>query len=311
MSFRIKDRSLDARLQRDLRESRREHADSLEKLSSGEVFTRQDPRPADRALAENMDFRLRSLSASRRNINDSVSLLQTAESSLAEINNLILRMKEINISAANTTMSPQERRYLFIEYEALHDEINRIAVTTQFNSIPLLNGEDERSPEELVFRIDDPFPGEQFTDDEDINAIRFTGLQSIVATTEGLGLSSAIDLLEDSSAEEGLELYDVEEMLEPWDDEVFPTVYDEALATLSEQRAVLGAMQSRLMRSLDFMDVYQENIAAARSNIADVDYAQEVSRQVENQIAMQASSSLLTQGNVVPQIALNLLRGAM
>src|SRR5687768_9335205 len=166
MGFNIKDRSLQATLQRHLEKSQKENSDALEKLSSGTIFTRNDPRPADRALAEGLEFKLRSLSSSKRNINSAVNLLQTAESSLSEIGNMILRMKEINVAAASTTVSDKERRFLFIEYEALHDEIDRIALTTEFNGIPLLNGEDPRAPEELVFRVGDPVSGEDFDTDQ-------------------------------------------------------------------------------------------------------------------------------------------------
>src|SRR5690606_9874093 len=147
--------------------------------------------PSERALAEGLEFRLRSLAASKRNINDAVSLLQTAESSMSEIGNMMVRMKEINVAASNTTLTDSERRYLFIEYEALYDEINRIAHTTEFNGLPILNGAAENAPESLIFHIGDQFFGD---DDDDLNALVFENFDAITATTEGLGLKSARDL---------------------------------------------------------------------------------------------------------------------
>ena len=157
MSFRIVGKNVNQRLQRNLKHQQRDEADALEKLSSGKVFTQEDPRPADRALTENMEFRTRSLAMSKRNVNDAISLVQTAESALAEVSNTIVRMKELNITAASDTISDLERRYLFIEYEALHDELNRLAMTTTFNGIPLLNPNSPASLEELIFRVDDPY----------------------------------------------------------------------------------------------------------------------------------------------------------
>ena len=155
------------------------------------MFTPEDPKPADRAISEKMEFKIRSLTASKRNINDAMSLLQTAEASMSEINNMITRMKEINIAAASTTVSDQERRYLFIEYEALHDEINRITATTEFNGIPVLNGSAEHAPSSLVFRVGDPhFPTDDSLGDpdKDINSIEFDAFNEVDTSTYSLGL---------------------------------------------------------------------------------------------------------------------------
>lgn len=307
MAFNIKDKGLEATLSRHLEKAQRTNSDALEKLSSGTVFTKNDPRPAERALAEGLEFKLRSLASSKTNINSAVNLLQTAESSLSEITNMVLRMKEINVAAASTTVSDKDRRFLFIEYEALHDEINRIAITTEFNGVPLLNGDSESSPEELIFRVGDPSSADsESADDDDINVIRFDGFKSIVATTAAMGLRSAKDLLVDSD-EYGISIEDVEDLLLAEDEDLFPSIYDQALDTISTQRAVFGGMQARLQAATDFIDVYQENITAAKSNIADVDYAKEVSRLTESRILMQAGTAVLAQGNINSQLALNLL----
>lgn len=315
MAFTIKDKGLQSVLERNLANAQRTNSDALEKLSSGSVFTRNDPRPAERALAEGLEFKLRSLSSSKNNVNTAVNLLQTAESSLSEVSNMILRMKEINIAAATTTVSDKERRYLFVEYQALHDEINRVAVSTEFNGIPLLNGEDARTPEQLVFRVGDPMSsvdggdgGEAIDRDSDINTIRFSGLRSIVATTAGLGIKSAKDMLSGVSGEsDGLSLSEVEDLMTP-DDGEFGSTYEQALNTISTQRSVLGGLQARLQRTTDFLDVYSENIAAAKSSISDVDYAKESSRLLESRVLMQAGTAVLAQGNISGNIALNLLK---
>ena len=303
MAFNIKDKALQANLARHLEKAQQINSDSLEKLSSGSVFTRNDPRPAERALAEGLEFKLRSLASSKTNINSAVNLLQTAESSLSEITNMVLRMKEINVAAASTTVSDKDRKFLFIEYEALHDEINRIAITTEYNGMPLLNGDSPDAPEELVFRVGDPMVADG-VDSDDLNVIRFEGLKSVVATTAALGLKSARDLLLDSDL--GIAIQDVEDLLMA-DDDGFGSIYDQALDTISTSRAVFGGMQSRLQSATDFLDVYQENIAAAKSSIADVDYASEVARLTESRILMQAGTAVLAQGGINSQLALNLL----
>ncbi|MFW7377539.1 MAG: flagellin [Oligoflexus sp.] len=305
MSSFLNDKVTSQMLNRHLNEARRQGADALEKLSSGVVFTKQDPRPADRALAESLEFKLRSLSSSKRNINDAVSLLQVAESGFAEITNILTRMKEINIAGASTTMTDKERRYLFIEYEALHQEIDRIAKTTEYNSIPLLNGEDENVPEQLIFRISDPHFAEGAPNSSgDWNEIRLENLQDVIATTEGLGLRNPRRLLEE---ERGVTLSQAQDLMEADDSRQFSTVYDEAQARINQYRASYGAMQNRLQQAMSFNEVIEENIAAAKSKIADTDYATEVSNLTRSQILTQATTGLLAQSNFNATLALNLM----
>jgi flagellin len=305
----IGDKPLTARLTRSLRLAQQQQSDSLTKLSSGSVFTAEDPRPADRALAEKMEYRIRSLSASKRNINDAISLLQTAEDSMSQVSNMVVRLKEINVTAASTTVSDQERRFLFVEYQALHDEINRITKTTEFNGIPLLDGSSDKVPDELIFRVGDPeFYGDN-GDGTDINAIRFAGLKSVNTSTIALGIQSAVSLLADSSGSEGVKLRDAEDLLAPSsEDDVFATAYDQATNTLATQRAIFGALQTRLNHSMDFIDVYQENIAAAKSRIADTDYAEEVAKLTVAKIASAATTAMLAQSNMNTNLSQQLIQ---
>lgn len=304
----ISDKSLQQTIQRHLEESGRKAADSIEKLASGTVFTREDPRPAERAIAEGLEYRVRSLSANKRNINDAVSLLQTADGAMSQVNDMMLRMKEINIAASNTTLNDRERRFLFVEYEALHDEITRVAESTVYNGIPLLNGRDERAPERLIFRVDDPFLSDSADNPEgDLNAITFEGIRNVVATSAGLGLKSAKSLLAGSNEAEGITVEDAYDMMTPEDDSQFSTIYDEAINALATQRAIYGAMQTRMQKAMEYNDVFQENISAAKSHIADTDYASEVAKLATSKILMQAGTSVLAQTNMTAQLTSSLL----
>lgn len=305
MGVNIGDKSNSMSLERYLRKAQEANQDALEKLSSGTVFTRKDPRPSERAISESLEFKIRGLMAAKRQVSDAASMLQTAESAFNEVNNIILRMKEIGVAATNTTITDRDRRYLFIEYEALHDEINRIATTTTYNGIPLLNGADPNAPEDLVFRLGDPTSSEDAIDGTDVNTITFEGFRNVLATTTGLGISSARDLLIGTD-DEGISVSDVADILIP-EDSTYSTVFDEALSRLTEQRSVFGALQQRMQRALDFTDVYQENLAAAKSNIADTDYAKEASNYARSKILLNAATSLLAQGNVSSLLTGNLL----
>jgi flagellin len=123
-------------------------------------------------------------------------------------------------------------------------------------------------------------------------------MKTLDATAKGLGLISAQELLSDTTDREGISQENVQNMLNPDEDEDFPTIYDRAMVTLSTQRAVYGSLQSRLEHVLNYMDVYQENIAAAKSKISDSDFAEEASRLLKSQVMARASSALMAQGNM-------------
>lgn len=308
MGFNVGDNSLTMMLTRHLEEAQKKRTDALTKLSSGTVFTSGDPRPAERAISEGLDYKLKSLASSKRNINDGVSLLQTAEGSLSEISNMVTRMKEINVSASSTTLNDQERRFLFVEYQALHNEISRIAQTTTYNGMPLLNGDSPDAPEELILRIGDPTYDE---DDNDLNVIRFDGLKKIVVTPEALGLKSAAELLGDSDEETGIDMDSVMDLMTPEDSDIFATTYDMAVNSISTQRAIFGAMQTRLNRAMDFTDVYQENLAAAKSRISDTDYAMETSNLAHSNILANAATAALAHANMNSSMVMNLINSVV
>ena len=288
----------------DLGKHTRASSDSLSKLSSGQVFTAQDPKPTERAIAEGLEFKLRSLSTAKQNINDGVSLLQTAEGGFNEISNMLVRMKEINVAGASSTISDRERKFLFIEYAALHKEIDRIAATTEFNGMALLNGNDERTPERMILRLGDPTSDKN---GENTNEIRFEGLKNIVATTIGLGIKPVTDLL---GEDVGVAIEDAIELLSP-DDSRFSSIYDEALDKVAGYRAEYGAIQSRLDRARDYNDVAFENISAAKSKISDTDYAQEVSKLTQSNMLMQTATALLTQNNLAARLGVNLVNSLL
>lgn len=295
-------------LQRNLKAARDQEQNSLERLGSGKVFTRQSPRAVDRAIAERMQSKVRSLNVAKRNINDACSLLNVANEGLSIVANTVTRMKELNIAAATSTVSDQERRYMFIEYEALRDEVERIARTTEFNGIALLDGESATRPESLVFRIGDPKEDASFWgDSEDLNEITIEDLKEMSAVPESLEIGSALDLLEDSDEVEGISLEDSKSLLES-DDESFATVYDHALAKLATHRSNYGSVQSRLDQARNFIAVYEENLYSSHSRIANTDYAEETLRLLQAQVAVGANTALMAQSNVDAEQALILLR---
>ena len=287
-------------LNNDLERSQQSLQDSLKKLSSGKRFTSSDPKPADRALSTNLESKVRSLNSSRNNINNAISFLQIAEDGMAQINDHIVRMKEINIEAATSTLSDKERNFLFIEFDALRKDIERVVETTAFNNIKPLNGEaNDQIGDDLILRIGDPY----IVDGEDINMISFEDFKDINLLPESLLIPDVEDYLD---YEDGIELDDAEDFLEA-DDDDFSTIYDEAIYKIAEARSAFGAMQVRVQNASDYNEVMAENLSAANSRISDTDYAQEITNIVAEKVRSQVITSLMAMNNRDGSEILNLL----
>ncbi|MBP6218514.1 MAG: flagellin [Oligoflexales bacterium] len=308
MALTINNKGLNERLNNALSKAQEEEESATERLATGQIFTSQDPKPLEKSISDSMEYKLRSLSASKQNIASATSLLQISDGAMNEISNIVLRMRELNVTATNTTMGDQERKYIFLEYEALRDEVERIALTTEYNGIPLLYGKDSHTPQDLMFRIGD-VQSEGNRDDEgnDINVIKISDFKSRDFSPDALGLKSAKDVLTDADDGTGVSLESARSMMESNDMDRFPTSYDQALSSVSDQRMALGAIQSRLHLAKNYTDVYQENLAAAKSRIVDTDYASETASLVQAKITSQASTALLSQNQVHSQLILQLL----
>ncbi|MFZ9521555.1 MAG: flagellin [Silvanigrellaceae bacterium] len=290
------------KVENNIRRATEEAQNSLEKLSSGIVFTRDNPAPGDRALSDTMTYRLRELSAQKRTANDAVSLVETADSALNEVANITNRLRELAIQAGSPTLSDKERKFIFVEYETLRDEINRIATTTQFNGTNLLSdssSESERK-ESIQFRIGS---AKGLEGEEDSGLVSLEGFKEIVATAENLGIQSLKTLI----TGDGISIDDVESVFGTGIASIGESFFD-AIDKISGYRSSFGAIGSRMAKAMEALDVASENLQASRSRIRDVDYATEISNLTKANILVQAGTSLLTQANLPAQIVLSLVK---
>jgi flagellin len=292
-------------VERNLAKSQADVENSLEKLSSGVKFTKADPSPADRSISERMQIKMKENDSYKRNANEGISLVQTADSALGNVSNMVVRMQELATQAVAPTISDKERKFLFVEYESLYDEINRISKSTAFGGENLLSGSEEEGGKErsVSFRVGSFNPN---AEGKDRNQIKLDGLDKVNTTTEKLGIKSVKEFLKNP---DGISLDDLESAFESSVDTVSET-FQGALEQVSGFRAHFGAVGSRLTHSIDFIDVAQENLAASQSRIRDVDYASEVANLTRANMLVQASSSLMSQTNLGSRVALTLLRGA-
>jgi len=263
--------------QRQLVTSQRNIQNSMAQLSSGYRINRSADDAAGLAISENMKAQLRSIAQAKRNANDGISLVQTAEGAMGEINNLGVRLRELAIQASSDTIGEKERGFVNVEVQQLKAEIERIANSANWNSVPLLDGS---TP---VFDIQ---IGSNATENDRIS---YDASQNI-ATLEGLGLS---DL--DYSTKEGA-LAAIGAL-------------DNATNSVSGMRANIGALQNRLQSTLETLSVSEENIAAANSRIRDTDIAQTSSEMARNTVMLQAGTATLAQANQASMLALKLIGG--
>ncbi len=281
---------------------------SIEKLSSGYRINRAADDAAGLAISENLRADIRSLSQARRNANDAVSLVEVAEGGLNEISNIMIRLRELSIQGASDTIGSVERRFLNKEFLALKDEIDRIAISTEFNGTRLLTGRANMEEELLQNHNFSPLEiqvGKDYLNVTDslesrnpINIIRMN-LDNMNALTDGdnslnIGASNneaGTNVLTKESAQQSIERL------------------DQAMQQVAEYRANLGALQNRFLSTDKNLGIAIENLGEARSRIKDADFASETANMTQYNILAQAGASVMTQANQLPQIALKLLQG--
>lgn len=261
--------------QRTLTGSQRQIQNSMAQLSSGSRINKSADDAAGLAISENMKAQIRSSAQARRNANDGISMVQTAEGSLSEINNIATRMRELGIQAASDTIGDKERVYVDKEIQQLKSEVDRIAKTANWNNVKLLDG---TTP---VF----DFHVGTYATENDVISFDSTNNK---ATLDSLGLQD-VDFSTKEGARAGL------------------TMIDQSQEVLNGIRSNIGALQNRLTSTVDTLAVSEENLAAANSRIRDTDIASTTSEMARNSILLQAGTATLAQANQQSQLALKLI----
>lgn len=298
MGLRIKTNVESLVAQRQLSDNRGKMQDSLEKLSSGYRINKSADDAAGLAVSETMQAKIRSLTQAKRNASDGVSFLQVAEGGLSEINNMVVRMRELTTQAASDTIGETERTFLNREFTQLSEEVNRITEQTEFNGHKVLSVDDKASTEGLNIQIGANFRGPD-SDSEELSKS-----ESVKISTEAVGVvQESLAALKELqiTGQNGAELGD------SGTPAVFETL-DKAMREITDFRATLGATQSRMNSAMTGIDVTVENMAAAQSRIRDVDYASETAKLTQSKILSAAGTAVLTQANASPETVLQLLR---
>ena len=249
-------------------------AKSTEKLSSGYKINRAADDAAGLAISEKMRRQVRGLTQASANAQDGVSCVQTAEGALNEVHDMLQRMNELAVKAANGTNQSEDQSYIQKEVDQLISEIDRVSNTSTFNEKMLLDG---------TFTSVSLQVGSESAAG---NQIEIT-IASMGST--GLGIdSAAVSTVDDAKDTIGL--------------------VKEAIKTLNNQRADLGAIQNRLEHTINNLDNVVENTTAAESRVRDTDMASEMVKYSNNQILAQAGQAMLAQSNQANQGVLSLLQ---
>ena len=260
---------------------------NIEKLSSGMRINKAGDDASGLAVSEKLRAQIRGLNQASSNISNAISFIQTTEGYLQETQDVLHRIRELAVQASNGIYSPEDRMQIQVEVSQLVDEVNRIASHAQFNGMNLLTGNfavdhAEKAGDELGvwFHI-----GANMDQREQV----FIGTMTAEALNLATGQDQFISISAPSSANQVL------------------GIVDDALTTVSRQRADLGAYQNRFEMAVIGVDIAAENMQAAESVIRDTNMAKQMVDYVKNQILIQSGTAMLAQANMKTQSVVQLL----
>ncbi|WP_278382872.1 flagellin [Pseudoalteromonas distincta] len=257
--------------QRNLSNSTNDLSTSFQRLSSGLRVNSSADDAAGLQIGSRLESQMKGLDQAARNANDGISIAQTAEGALDETTNMLQRMRVLSIQSANGSNSADDRASLQKEFTQLNEEITRVASTTTFAGVKVLDGSYG-----VEFQV-----GADASQTISVAIATSMGANGLGTDTLSIGDASTSQLAIDG--------------------------IDAALKTVNDVRADLGAKQNRFSSTIRNLSNVSENVAASRSRIMDADFAAESASLARNQVLQQASSSMLAQANQQPQIALSLL----
>ena len=254
-------------------------SNSLAKLSSGLRINKAGDDAAGLAISEKMKSQIGGLTQAKRNAQDGISLVQTAEGALNESHSILERMRDLTVQGKNGTLTDEDRGSINKELKALHEELTRISDTTEFNTQNLL-GKAGTANTSFTFQI-----GANAGQTISVTIDNMSGKSLLTLEADKFSLSA-----KGANADSLLQTIDV------------------AIKKVSDQRATLGAVQNRLEHTINNLTTTNENLSDANSRIRDVDMAEEMMTFTKSNILSQAATSMLAQANAMPNSVLNLLQ---
>ena len=274
MAMSINTNVLSLTTQRNLGANQSSLSTSMQRLSSGLRVNTSKDDAAGLAIASRMETQVRGMNVAARNASDAISLVQTAEGAIGKVSDMLQRMRELAVQAANATNNTGDRGNLDSEFQQLSQEVTRTIANTRFNGSAILAGDAGTSSYQV---------GANSTDQVAVvttqlnTATQITNVTGGGITTVGAASTAMANI-------------------------------DDALTLVNTQRAMYGAVQNRFEAMIQVLQVNSENTSAAKGRIMDADFAVETSNLSRSQILQQAASAMVAQANAMPQQVLQLLR---
>jgi flagellin len=268
--------------QRNLSGTQNQLSTAIQRLSSGLRVNSAKDDAAGLAIANRMDGQARGMSVAVRNANDGISMAQVAEGALGKVTDMMQRMRELAVQAANASNTASDRTSLNAEFQQLAQEVDRTLLSTRFNGQAILAG----SAGALQFQIG----ANNATTDQ------------LLFTTTNMATSANITAVTTATTTviSGTNAANANAMI---------SALDIALDTVNSERATYGAVQNRFEAVIANLQISAENQTAAKSRIMDADFATETATLTRAQILQQAGTAMLAQANQIPQQVLQLLKG--
>lgn len=299
--------------QNNLSKSQSSLGTSIERLSSGLRINSAKDDAAGQAIANRFTSNINGLSVAARNANDGISMAQTAEGALSEVNNNLQRVRDLTVQAQNSSNSASDIDSIQAEVNQRMEEINRVTTQTDFNGNKILNtGADNKvydfqvgakDGEKISISISSSDSFNLFNKDSAISTTTDQKINGNARTTSAEGFDVLRGVVSGSGAAGGT--VDTEGKVTG----ATPLAgIDAAIKSIDNERSLLGASQNRFESTITNLNNTVNNLSSARSRIQDSDYATEVSNMSRAQILQKAGSSVLSQANQVPQTMLSLLQ---
>jgi len=279
--------------QRSLAESSRELSTAMERLSSGKKINSASDDAAGFAIAERMTAQVRGLNMATKNANDGLAMLATIENATNDVTDMLQRVRELAVQAANDTNSDTDREYLQLEVDSLLAEINRVSSQTVYNNQNVLDGSRSGTlqvgtdnGQTIAFNIESIDTGALGLTNFEVNDSN----GNAPGTTGYTSTTSSLSVLDAGAAAEALDKISI------------------AIEQVAEDRAGYGALANRLEYTVSNLMNVAEFTTAARSRIEDADFAAESARLAKAQVLQQTGTAMLAQANASSQLAIQLIR---
>jgi len=296
MSLTINHNMMAATASRNLSASYSALSTSTNRLSSGLRINTAADDAAGLAVREIMRAEISSLNQGVRNANDAISMIQTADGALGVIDEKLIRMKELAMQASTGTYSSDQRLIIDSEYQAMASEITRIASSTDFNGIHLLNGNLSSSTHNGAGMNSTGKLKVHFgTGNDSAEDYYYVQINTATASALGVGMGAA--------GTNGRSI-STQELAQKALDSL-----DKAIVSKDKIRANLGALQNRLENTITNLSIQSENTSASESQVSDVDVATEMTEFTREQVKTQSAVAMLSQANSLSKLALNLIQG--